>query len=109
MDDFQDGECLGPFCEGADAAVDVLGADEGDEEEDAAEDGGPEYGAHEIVCYEVVLLLLCTGAVIGGFAGVHLHGLVEWSTGLHVGVGEGVGLGRYRGGVWNWWLQIRTT
>ena len=75
MDYFQDGECLGPFREGADAAVDVLGAHEGDEEEDAAEDGGPEDGAHEVVYYEVVLLPLCAGAAIGGLAGIHLHGL----------------------------------
>ena len=75
MDYFQHGEGLGPFCEGADAAVDVVGADEGDEEEHAAEDGGPEDGAHEVVADEVVLFLLGVGASVGGVAGVHRCGL----------------------------------
>ncbi len=66
---------MGPFCEGADAAVDVLGADEGDQEEDAAKDGGPEDGAHKVVAYEVVLLLLGVlglSAAVWSPAGVHL-------------------------------------
>lgn len=85
--DFQQGEGLGPFCKWADAAVEVGGADEGEEEEDAAEDGGPEDGGDEVVGYEVVLLVLGVGAAIGGGAGVHCRGVREWW-------GEGGGRGK---------------
>ena len=71
MHNLQHCQRLGPFGELADAAIDVLEADEGDEEEDAAQDGCPEEGTQEVVGNQVVLLLLCVGAAVGRPAGVH--------------------------------------
>lgn len=89
MHDLQEREGLGPFCEGADAAVDVGGADEGDEDDDAGEDGEPEDGAGEVVEDEVLGLL----AAVGGGAGVHWEKRIGAMGGR--GVDRGLGAGMY--------------
>lgn len=66
MHDLQHRERLRPFHKVADAPVDILEADQGHEQEHAAEDGDPEDGADEVVQDQVLGLKLaagCRGAV----------------------------------------------
>ena len=49
MHNLQHRKRLRPFCKFSHTTSDIFEADERDEEDDAAEDGGPEDGADEVV------------------------------------------------------------
>lgn len=54
-------KCLSPFYKIADAPVDILEADEGHEQQHAAEDGDPEDCANKIVEDQILGLKLAVG------------------------------------------------
>ena len=61
MCDLQHRERLRPFRKLPDAAVHIAEADEGNEQEQAAEHGGPEEGAEEVVEDQVLRLEAAAG------------------------------------------------
>jgi hypothetical protein len=70
MHNLQQSKRLRPFGELAHAAIDILEADEGNQEENAAEDSEPEDGTDEIVADQILRLL----ATMGSITGVHWGG-----------------------------------
>ena len=67
MHDFKYCKCLRPFCKVAHTSIYVFEANEGDQEEHAAENGNPEDDADEIVSYKILSLLPASRSS----AGVH--------------------------------------